>query len=133
MTSNLGVDSFGRASPGFRPADDRLQRSERHFTDRVREFLRPELFNRIDRIVPFAPLDRATIRAIARRELDKVRSRDGIHHRPLAPDVAPATVDAVALSTFRRQPPGDEARSGGARRLRRGGRGSRSRRSILKF
>lgn len=96
MTSNLGADSFGRASPGFRPADDRLQQSERHFTDRVREFVRPELFNRIDRIVPFSPLDRATIRAIARRELDKVRSRDGIHHRRLALEVEPAVVDFLA-------------------------------------
>ena len=96
MTSNLGVDSFGRASPGFGPAGEGLRQSERHFTDRVREFVRPELFNRIDRIVPFAPLDRATIRAIARRELDKVRSRDGIRHRRLALDVDPAVVDFLA-------------------------------------
>ena len=96
MTSNLGVDSFGRASSGFQPADDRPRQSERHFTDRVREFVRPELFNRIDRIVPFAPLDRATIRAIARRELDKVRSRDGIRHRRLSLDVDPAVVDFLA-------------------------------------
>lgn len=96
MTSNLGVDSFGRASPGFRPTDDRLQQSEQHFTNRVREFVRPELFNRIDRIVPFAPLDRPTIQAIARRELDKVQSRDGIRHRRLVLDVDPAVVDFLA-------------------------------------
>lgn len=96
MTSNLGVDSFGRASPGFGAADDRLAQSERHFVDRVQEFVRPEFFNRIDRIVPFAPLDRTTIRAIARRELDKVRSRDGIRHRRLALDVDPAVVDFLA-------------------------------------
>ena len=96
MTSNLGVDSFGRASPGFGAADDRLAQSERHFVDRVQEFVRPEFFNRIDRIVPFAPLDRTTIRAIARRELDKVRSRDGIRHRRLALEVDPAVVDFLA-------------------------------------
>ena len=96
MTSNLGVDSFGRGSPGFRPADERLPQPERHFVARVREFVRPEFFNRIDRIVPFSPLDRATIRAIARRELDKVRSRDGIRHRRLALDVDDAVVDFLA-------------------------------------
>ena len=96
MTSNLGVDSFGRASPGFQPAGERLQQSERHFVARVREFVRPEFFNRIDRIVPFSPLDRATIRAIAHRELDKVRSRDGIRYRRLALDVDPAVVDFLA-------------------------------------
>ena len=96
MTSNLGVDSFGRASPGFGAADDRLAQSERHFVDRVQEFVRPEFFNRIDRIVPFAPLDRTTIRAIARRELDKVRSRDGIRNRRFALDVDPAVVDFLA-------------------------------------
>ena len=96
MTSNLGVDSFGRARPGFQSADDRLAQSERHFVDRVQEFVRPEFFNRIDRIVPFAPLDRTTIRAIARRELDKVRSRDGIRHRRLELEVDPAVVDFLA-------------------------------------
>lgn len=96
MTSNLGVDSFGRASLGFGAADDRLAQSERHFVDRVQEFVRPEFFNRVDRIVPFAPLDRKTIRAIARRELDKVRARDGIRHRRLALEVDPAVVDFLA-------------------------------------
>ena len=96
MTSNLGVDTFGRASPGFQSAADRLAQSERHFVDRVQEFVRPEFFNRIDRIVPFAPLDRTTIRAIARRELDKVWSRDGIRNRRLALEVDPAVVDFLA-------------------------------------
>lgn len=96
MTSNLGVDSFGRAGAGFGAADDRLAQSERHFVDRVQEFVRPEFFNRIDRIVPFAPLDRTTIRAIARRELDKMRARDGIRHRRLDLDVDPAVVDFLA-------------------------------------
>jgi ATP-dependent Clp protease ATP-binding subunit ClpA len=86
LTSNLGAQSFQRGVSGFgearatREAAAR-ESASRHFTQAVRQALRPELFNRIDRIVPFAPLDEATVLAIAQRELELVRQRDGIRYR----------------------------------------------------
>ena len=68
MTLNLGVDSFGRAAAGFAgptPSGD----APEHFTREVERFLRPEMFNRIDRIITFMPLEKAALRQIARREL----------------------------------------------------------------
>lgn len=78
MTSNLGADSFQRSMSGFGPAHSTAEQARDHFVRHVRQFLRPELFNRIDRIVPFAPLDQATIGEIAERELAQIGRRDGI-------------------------------------------------------
>ena len=79
MTSNLGAESFQRSSVGFSNDPERYAKAREHFTREVRAFVRPELFNRIDRIVPFAPLDEQTVLEIARRELRRaVAARDGL-------------------------------------------------------
>src|SRR5207342_2926265 len=58
MTSNLGAGSFGSGPFGLSRADSSGREHARvHFTHAVQSFLRPELFNRIDRIVPFLPLE----------------------------------------------------------------------------
>ena len=56
-TTNPGVRHG--ASLGFTKADD-----DNVFHD-TRQFFWPEFFNRIDRVVPFAPLSRQAIKAIA--------------------------------------------------------------------
>ncbi|MDB5294153.1 MAG: ATP-dependent Clp protease ATP-binding subunit, partial [Phycisphaerales bacterium] len=55
MTSNLGAERFGQAGFGLREAGGAGGDAAAHFTEAVRDFLRPELFNRIDRIVPILP------------------------------------------------------------------------------
>lgn len=81
MTSNLGAAGFGRGAAGFSSSPADLEDARRHFEREVRSFVRPELFNRIDRIVPFAPLDRATARRIVERQLKLVREREGLKYR----------------------------------------------------
>jgi ATP-dependent Clp protease ATP-binding subunit ClpA len=82
MTSNLGVESFGRPPSGFdRP--DLAAGAQDHFAREVERFLRPEMFNRIDRIVTFLPLEKPTLREIARRELKLLGQREGIRSRRL--------------------------------------------------
>jgi ATP-dependent Clp protease ATP-binding subunit ClpA len=78
MTSNLGVESFQKKPPGFWNDQDERAKTRDHFTREVRAFVRPELFNRLDRIVPFSPLDEDTVLGIAKRELDLVSARDGV-------------------------------------------------------
>lgn len=80
MTSNLGAESFQRGMVGFGQAAATRAAASRHFTNAVRAALRPELFNRIDRIVPFAPLDEATVLEIAEREVERIKKRDGIRY-----------------------------------------------------
>src|SRR5207245_11157941 len=87
LTSNLGAESyqqgpFGFSSSGTETAPQagtaRQQFARAHFTRAVEEFLRPELFNRIDRIVPFAPLDASTINHIALRHLQPLERLHGL-------------------------------------------------------
>jgi hypothetical protein len=55
----------------------RHQRYRNHFERHVRDFLRPEMFNRIDRILTYDPLQEATVQQIAKLRLTELQSRDG--------------------------------------------------------
>jgi hypothetical protein len=67
-----------------------------HFEREVRAFLRPEMFNRLDRIVPFAPLSQETIVQIARRELARAMRRDGLRLKRANIDIDESAIAAVA-------------------------------------
>ncbi|HZS03912.1 MAG TPA: AAA family ATPase [Blastocatellia bacterium] len=92
MTSNLGAESFQRGVRGFSTgtaADNGGgKRAAQHFLKEVRGFVRPELFNRIDRVVPFAPLAAETVHRIAERELEKLIRRDGVMYRNVRLNIA---------------------------------------------
>lgn len=94
MTSNLGAQAFQSGPFGLSKAQAHDARE--HFTDAVRSFLRPELFNRIDRVVPFMPLDRATIERITQREIALIMQRDGIRQRDIRFEIAPEAVAHLA-------------------------------------
>ena len=101
MTSNLGAAKFRRPRAGFDAAgNQRLsnsdQAAQRHFTRAVQEFLRPEIFNRIDYIVPFLPLDRKTVARIAERELKLVEQRDGLLRRGVALRTSTQALESLA-------------------------------------
>ncbi len=93
MTSNLGVESFRAVPLGLADTqtDDRYRN---HFERQVRDFLRPEMFNRIDRILHYSPLSEATIRQITEIRLNELSRRDGWRRHSGAiqfddPDVVP--------------------------------------------
>ena len=88
LTSNLGAESYRRGTPGFVGSGVGKAESQEHFARAVEQFLRPEMFNRLDRIVPFAPLGTEVIRTIADREWQKVLHRDGVRFRELTLDRA---------------------------------------------
>ncbi|HEU4837534.1 MAG TPA: AAA family ATPase [Pyrinomonadaceae bacterium] len=100
MTSNLGAAKFRRPRAGFDAATQGLSDSDRaaqkHFTRAVQDFLRPEIFNRIDHIVPFLPLDRKTVEQIAARELKLVERRDGLMRRGVVLRTAPQALEVLA-------------------------------------
>ncbi len=93
MTSNLGAQEFSKGSLGLRARSSSAQEA---FTAAVRAALRPELFNRLDRILAYAPLTSQTILAIARRELDQVTTRDGLMRRPVGLKLAPEAAERLA-------------------------------------
>lgn len=101
MTSNLGAESFGSGPFGLsRATTPGATHAREHFTDAVRAFLRPELFNRIDRVIPFLPLDSDSIRQIAAREISLISRRDGIRQRDLRLDASDAAINHLARAGY---------------------------------
>ncbi|MCA9781069.1 MAG: AAA family ATPase, partial [Candidatus Eremiobacteraeota bacterium] len=91
MTSNLGAASFSKGPLGFRSKEDK-DHARQTFTSAVKAAFRPELFNRIDRLVPFAPLDLEIAEQVTEREIERMKLRDGLSsdwlHFEIGPDVA---------------------------------------------
>ncbi len=96
MTSNLGADA--RRVSGF--AEDASAVSA-DIARAIREFFPPELFNRIDRVVPFAPLTREHAESIARKELGKLAARPGLAERNIFLRFSEGVVRRVALEGYR--------------------------------
>ena len=106
MTSNLGARS--KSQVGFGESTEAILA---HVASAVRKFFPPELFNRIDRVVRFRPLEAAAAHAIARKELDKLLTRRGLVERSILVVVNDSVIARVADEGF-------EARDG-ARSLKR--------------
>jgi ATP-dependent Clp protease ATP-binding subunit ClpA len=112
LTSNLGAESFqqgafgfgnavvARSETGHNPAAARQAAARDHFVRAVKAFVRPELFNRIDRLVPFAPLDADVIRRIAGRHLQRLEARDGIRYRGVSLSIGAGVAEHLARAGF---------------------------------
>ncbi len=77
LTSNLGAQTYAQGTLGFGTSDP-ASRAEAHFLEAVQAAVRPEFFNRIDAIIPFAPLSRDSVEVIAQRELTLCHERSGL-------------------------------------------------------
>lgn len=100
MTSNLGASEFQRGKSGFLQNRRERQTAIRHFNSAVREFLRPEIYNRFDRIVPFAPLDEKTVLKIAELEIEKLLRRDGLRFRPVKLEIGKQVLQHLAETGY---------------------------------
>ncbi|MDP2310274.1 MAG: AAA family ATPase [Pseudomonadota bacterium] len=95
LTTNLGARRG--ASLGFsdsRPIGGDLDRAA------IRNFFRPELINRLDRIVAFHPLDTAAVRRIAEREIELLSERPGLAGRGIRLLCSDAILDRVVRAGF---------------------------------
>jgi protein subunit release factor B/MoxR-like ATPase len=94
LTSNLAANLVYQGDVGFSRAYETIALEQRAVR-RVEEFYTPEFVNRIDQIVFFHPLSRATIRRIALRELDGLFRREGVLHRQVTLEFDDSVVDWV--------------------------------------
>jgi ATP-dependent Clp protease ATP-binding subunit ClpC len=99
MTSNLGAEQT-RSSLGIR---SRQQQEELTYRRAAEEFFPPELFNRIDRIVPFHRLDRPTVARVAERLWQKLLDREGLRRRQCLLEVEPQAREKVVDAGFHPQ------------------------------
>jgi ATP-dependent Clp protease ATP-binding subunit ClpA len=112
MTSNIGAGVSRQRSPGFHEKDKSLNALHQHYLHAVQQFFRPELFNRLDQVIPFNALDLSVLRPIVSRELDKIIARDGLRTRDVTVHIEDDVIDVLA------QQSGDSHY--GARQLQRG-------------
>ncbi len=82
MTSNIGASKLQNNRLGWKKDIDTEAITE-HFMSSVRKHFRPELFNRIDKVIPFEPLTKDVIRFVVDREVALFKKREGIKYRKM--------------------------------------------------
>lgn len=102
MTSNLGVETF-RPTPLGLADTQQHQRYHNHFLRQVRDFLRPEMFNRIDRILSYDPLEQSTVQQIAELRIDELKRRDGWQTHGDQFEVDTAALEAITQRGYQPQ------------------------------
>jgi ATP-dependent Clp protease ATP-binding subunit ClpC len=95
MTSNLGAKQ--RAAVGFEGDPESVLFD---IARAVKEFFPPELFNRIDRIVPFRPLSKETALKIAEKELSRLVARRGLVDRSIFVDANKSVLERIVREAF---------------------------------
>jgi ATP-dependent Clp protease ATP-binding subunit ClpA/ATP-dependent Clp protease ATP-binding subunit ClpC len=103
MTSNLGATP--RAPSGF--VEEEASRML-DIARAVREFFPPELFNRIDRVVPFGGLSRPVASLVAEKELSRLLGRHGLAERGAFVQLTPTAREHITQAAFH---PKDGARA----------------------
>ena len=73
LTSNLGSDKLSAKTLGFAQQDEEM--FTRMIGAELETHFRPELLNRLDRVIYFRPLARSALKKILRRQLDEVLAR----------------------------------------------------------
>jgi ATP-dependent Clp protease ATP-binding subunit ClpC len=98
LTSNIGSVIPAEVGPGFvsRMGNFREEAVERA----VRQSFRPELVNRLDRIIFFRPLKREQMRVLLHHELAGVLGRRGLRMQPWAVEWDEAAIDFLLEQGF---------------------------------
>lgn len=82
MTSNIGAEKYQRGTISWNRSEA-SETIDQHFLSEVEQHFRPELFNRIDRVIPFRPLQLDVVRKVVEREIKHLSQREGIKFRRL--------------------------------------------------
>lgn len=99
MTSNIGAKKLQNNDIGW-TEDKSEQREAEHFTNEVRRYFRPEIFNRMDQVVPFYSLTKDVVRFVVERELAIFKKREGILHRNLEFNLSTALYDFLCATGY---------------------------------
>ena len=97
MTSNLGVREAA-SQAGFGRGDAAML--SQHYLAAARAFFRPELFNRLDRVVPFRSLDKSALRLVVEHAMAELLGRRGLRHGNVLVDVEPELLDLLVDQAF---------------------------------
>ncbi len=99
MTSNIGAQSLQGNRIGWSSEIDTADVNA-HFVSSVEKHFRPELFNRIDRVLPFSPLGKETMRFVVEREMELFKKREGVKFRKMSLDIKEEVLDFIAVKGY---------------------------------
>jgi ATP-dependent Clp protease ATP-binding subunit ClpA len=102
LTTNMGAEAFAdRRVPGFVAASDTTVADERQVMDEIRRWMRPELINRLDRILVFRPLSPEVVRSIVVKQLAEATAR--LADRGWLVEYDDAVVDVLCTKGFSKE------------------------------
>ena len=103
MTSNIGAQTFSANQIGFSHTDA-VDNLDAHFEEAVTQYFRPELFNRMDLVVPFSPLTGHEQEAVVKKEIGDLKRLPGITGRPvtlsISDDIYPMLAQEMTSSKY---------------------------------
>lgn len=99
MTSNIGAERLAN-KPVQLTATEGDAQEQSFYQKAVQEYFRPELYNRIDRIIPFQSLDADSVRFVVDREMELLRRREGLKYRDVALDIDDAVLDHLGKTGY---------------------------------
>lgn len=99
MTSNIGAGNLQGNRISLKKTVDNQEVST-HFMSAVQQFFRPELFNRIDEVIPFAPLSSEVIHYVVEREIELFKKLEGIQFRRLELKLSETVYEHLAVMGY---------------------------------
>ncbi len=99
MTSNIGAANLQNDKIGWKSTLDTTEVTD-HFMSAVRKHFRPELYNRIDKVIPFEPLTQAVVQNVVQREIELFKKREGILHRKVDLNLADELLEYLAIKGY---------------------------------
>ncbi len=97
MTSNVGVREAASRT-GFMQGD--ASAAAQHYVSAARAFFRPELFNRLDRVVPFRSLGEDALKVVVEHALADLLSRRGVRRGNVLVEVEPELLDLLVTQAY---------------------------------
>lgn len=95
MTSNIGATAMNRRPIGPEKSNRNQELVERYLKA-VQDYFKPEIYNRIDNVIPFNPLTKDTVRYVVEREVELLKTREGIRYRRMDLEIADDVLDHIA-------------------------------------
>ena len=101
MTSNIGATRATQRAIGLKENDKNKNKDlAQKFLTAVKEYFKPELYNRIDEVITFDPLSKEVMHDVVKREMEEFKKREGIKFRNLDLTVADEVLDFLAKKGY---------------------------------
>jgi ATP-dependent Clp protease ATP-binding subunit ClpA len=99
MTSNIGAAAMQRRTIGPENKNQHKEISQRYLRA-VQDYFKPEIYNRIDQVIPFETLSQDTVRFVVEREVESLKKREGIRYRRMDLTIEEEVLDYLSKKGY---------------------------------